>query len=121
MDGIAHAAWAEGYASATGRRLADTRLITLHVGNGCSGRGPPAGPGGGHVRELYAVCTGREWRGLQLDPERHTTAVGLAAGRAARMSHDTARLAASVVAADEEPWIARETLQCVQHANHPQR
>ena len=117
------AALAEGYAGTTGQRLADTRLITLHVGHGCSGRGPPVGAGGGHVRGLSAVGTGREWCGLQLDPERHATTVDLAARRAARISHDNARLVASVVAAaaDEAPRITRETVRGVPHANQLQR
>lgn len=36
FHGIAHASLADGYARTTGQRLADTRLITLHLGNGCS-------------------------------------------------------------------------------------
>lgn len=36
FHGIAHASLAAGYAAATGRRLDRVRLITLHLGNGCS-------------------------------------------------------------------------------------
>jgi acetate kinase len=59
------------------------------------------------------ICAGMTWCGLRLDPELNTAAVGLAAGNAARISQDDASLAAYVAAADEEIWIARETVQCV--------
>ena len=36
FHGIAHASLANGYAVGTGRRLDETRLITLQLGNGCS-------------------------------------------------------------------------------------
>ena len=36
FHGLAHASLAAGYARATGRPLAETRLITLQLGNGCS-------------------------------------------------------------------------------------
>ncbi len=36
FHGIAHASLAAGYAAFTGRPLEGTRLITLHLGNGCS-------------------------------------------------------------------------------------
>lgn len=36
FHGTAHASLAAGYAKAAGRRLEDVRLVTLHLGNGCS-------------------------------------------------------------------------------------
>jgi acetate kinase len=48
-----------------------------------------------------------------LDPDFNRAAVGLALGRAVKISEDGSRLAAYVVAADEETWIARETVRCV--------
>ncbi len=36
FHGLAHASAAAAYAEAAGRRLADTKLVTLHLGNGCS-------------------------------------------------------------------------------------
>ena len=36
FHGIAHRSLVKGYAAATGKSLADTKLITLHLGNGCS-------------------------------------------------------------------------------------
>jgi acetate kinase len=54
-----------------------------------------------------------EWCGLRLDPDFNRAAVGLAPGRAAKITVDGSRLASYVVAADEETWIARETVQCV--------
>ena len=59
------------------------------------------------------ICKKMEWCGLRLDPDFNRAAVGLAPGRAAKISEDGSRLAAYVVAADEETWIARETVQCV--------
>ncbi|MCS6925074.1 MAG: acetate kinase [Candidatus Binatia bacterium] len=69
---------------------------------------------GEHAPSIRArICAGMEWCGLWLDPDRNAAAVGLPAGSAARISGDEARLAAYVVAADEETWIARETVQCL--------
>ena len=63
------------------------------------------------VRER--ICRDMEWCGLTLSPDRNRAAVGLPPGRAAKISTDESRLAAYVVAADEETWIARETVRCV--------
>ena len=52
--------------------------------------------------------------GLMLDLDRNGRAVGLSPGHAALISSDTSRPAAYVVAADEETWIAMETVRCVQ-------
>ena len=59
------------------------------------------------------ICRNMEWCGLRLDLEFNRAAVGLAPGHAAKISVDGSRLAAYVVAADEESWIARETVRCV--------
>ena len=60
------------------------------------------------------ICAGMEWCGLLLDAERNKAVVHLPPGSAARISHDGATVAAYVVADDEETWIARETVRCVQ-------
>jgi len=62
------------------------------------------------------ICQNMGWCGLKLDRDRNRAAVGLAPGRAARISTDESRLGAYVVAADEESWIARETVRCVRAA-----
>ena len=54
-----------------------------------------------------------EWCGLKLHADRNRAAIGLAPGHAAKISMDESRLEAYVVAADEETWIARETVRCV--------
>jgi acetate kinase len=63
------------------------------------------------------ICKKMEWCGLRLDPDFNRAAIGLAPGRAAKISVDGSRLAAYVVAADEETWIARETVRCVRGAS----
>ena len=59
------------------------------------------------------ICQNMEWCGLEFSRDLNRAAVGLAPGRAAKISADGSRLAAYVVAADEETWIARETVRCV--------
>jgi len=69
---------------------------------------------GEHASEIRArICDGMDWCGLVLDGERNEKAAGLPAGSAARISRDDARLGAYVVAADEEGWIARDTVACL--------
>lgn len=63
------------------------------------------------VRER--ICRNMEWCGLELSRDRNRATVGLAPGRAAQISADGSRVAVYVVAADEETWIARETVRCV--------
>jgi acetate kinase len=63
------------------------------------------------VRER--ICRNMEWCGLTLALDRNRQAVGLATGSAGRISTDESRLAAYVVAVDEETWIAKETARCV--------
>jgi acetate kinase len=65
---------------------------------------------GEHSPEVRArICAGMDWCGLRLDPARNAAAVG-AEGC---ISPPTAVLKAYVIAADEEPIIARETASCV--------
>ncbi len=59
------------------------------------------------------ICRNLKWCGLELNRDFNRATVGLAPGRAAQISVDGSRLAAYVVAADEEDWIARETVRCV--------
>ncbi len=59
------------------------------------------------------ICRKMEWCGLMLNPVRNQAAVGLSPGHAAKISTDESRLAAYVVAADEETWIAKETVRCL--------
>jgi acetate kinase len=59
------------------------------------------------------ICKKMEWCGLRLDPDFNRAAIGLAPGCAAKITVDGSRLAAYVVASDEETWIARETVRCV--------
>jgi acetate kinase len=61
------------------------------------------------------ICQGMEWCGLKLNRDRNRAAVGLKPGRAAKISMDESWPAAYVVAADEETWIARETVRCVRN------
>lgn len=59
------------------------------------------------------ICQNMKWCGLELNRDLNRAAVGLAPGHAAKISTDGSRLAAYVVATDEESWIARETVRCV--------
>jgi len=59
------------------------------------------------------ICRNLKWCGLEINRDLNRAAVGLAPGRAAKISMDGSRLTAYVVAADEESWIARETVRCV--------
>ncbi len=59
------------------------------------------------------VCEGMEWCGLILDPDRNRACIGLAQGTASEISQEGALIRAYVVAADEETWIAKETVKCL--------
>ena len=59
------------------------------------------------------ICRSMKWCGLELNSDLNRAAVGLAPGRAAKISVEGSRLAAYVVPVDEESWIARETVRCV--------
>jgi acetate kinase len=54
-----------------------------------------------------------KWCGLELNLDLNRVVVGLVPGRAEKISVDGSRLAAYVVPADEESWIAKETVRCV--------
>lgn len=72
---------------------------------------------GEHAPEIRErICANLDWYGLMLSPDRNRAAVGLRAGSAAKISTDESRLAAYVVAADEETWIATETVRCLREA-----
>jgi acetate kinase len=73
---------------------------------------------GENAPEIRArICNTMEWCGLRLNPDRNRAAAGLAPGCAAKISEDESGLAAYVVAADEETWIAWETVRCVRGAS----
>jgi acetate kinase len=55
------------------------------------------------------ICTGMDWCGLVLDPERNAAAVGIEA----RISANNAGVAAQVIPVDEAAIIVRETLACL--------
>jgi acetate kinase len=59
------------------------------------------------------ICQNMKWCSLELNRDLNRAAVGLAPGHATKISVDGSRLATYVVAADEESWIARETVRCV--------
>ena len=59
------------------------------------------------------ICEGMKWCGLRLDPARNRAATGLQPGNVVRISKEGSGLAAYVGAADEESWIARETVHCL--------
>jgi len=63
------------------------------------------------------ICQNMKWCGLELNRDLNRAAVGLVPGRAAKITVVGSRLAAYVVAADEETWIARETVRCVRGAS----
>ena len=57
------------------------------------------------------ICKGLEWMGIDLDPERNGSAGAEAGGR---ISTDSSRLAAYVIATDEELLIARDTVRAME-------
>ncbi len=59
------------------------------------------------------ICEGMGWCGLQLDEEKNLAAVGLRPGHVANITKENSSLNAYVVAADEETWIAQETMRCL--------
>ena len=63
------------------------------------------------------ICEGMGWCGLQLDEGKNNAAVGLQPGHVAIISKGNSSLDAYVVAADEETWIARETVRCLKETN----
>lgn len=59
------------------------------------------------------ICRNMKWCGLELNRELNQAAVRFAPGHAAKISMEGSRLPAYMVAADEEDWIARETVRCL--------
>ena len=74
------------------------------------------GEGSSEIRAC--ICEGMEWCGLRLDHDRNSGAVGLLPGAAAQINQNGSSLNAYVVSTDEETWIARETVRCVQAGNN---
>jgi acetate kinase len=65
---------------------------------------------GEHAPEVRTrICTGMEWCGLVLDPERNAAAVG----REGCLTTDGAPLPAYVIQADEERVIAQDVMECL--------
>ena len=62
------------------------------------------------------ICRNMEWCGLELSRDRNRATIGLPSGHAAQISADGSRIAVYVVAADEETWIAMETVRCIKSA-----
>jgi acetate kinase len=60
------------------------------------------------------ICEGMEWCGLRLNSARNRAAIGLQLGQVTHISEDGYPLKVYVVPADEETWIARETVKCLQ-------
>jgi acetate kinase len=60
------------------------------------------------------ICDGMEWCGLRLESGRNRAAIGLKPGQVTYISEDGYPLKVYVVPADEETWIARETVKCLQ-------
>ena len=60
------------------------------------------------------ICEGMEWCGLRLSSARNRAAIGLQPGQVAQISEEGFSPKVYVVAADEETWIARETVKCLQ-------
>jgi acetate kinase len=60
------------------------------------------------------ICDGMEWCGLRLESGRNRAAIGLQPGQVTHISEDGYPLKVYVVPADEETWIARETVKCLQ-------
>jgi acetate kinase len=61
------------------------------------------------------ICTGLDWMGVELDPDRNLTCVG----QEGVISKDGSRLSVHVIPTDEELLIARDTVRAVHGA--PQR
>ena len=57
------------------------------------------------------ICKGLEWIGIELDQERNNSAGAEVGGR---ISTDSSRLAAFVIATDEELLIARDTVRAME-------
>ena len=60
------------------------------------------------------ICEGMEWCGIRLSAARNRAAIGLQPGQVTQISEEGVSPKVYVVAADEETWIARETVRCLQ-------
>jgi acetate kinase len=60
------------------------------------------------------ICEGMDWCGLQLDERKNAGTIEPPTGSITRISTEGSALPAYVTAVDEETWIARETLNCLQ-------
>jgi acetate kinase len=67
------------------------------------------------------ICEGMDWCGLRLDEGKNRGAIELSAGSATCISADGSALPVYVTAVDEETWIAREILRCLQDQEGGQR
>lgn len=63
------------------------------------------------------ICQGFEWCGLEMDTDKNLAAVGLSPGEGASITKEGSSLEAFVIPADEETWIAKETVRCLQSGN----
>jgi acetate kinase len=62
------------------------------------------------------ICTGLEWIGVELDPERNEVALN---GATAEIGRDGSRVRAFVIPTDEELLIARDTVRVLEGAPLP--
>ena len=60
------------------------------------------------------ICHDMEWCGVRFDGERNAAAIDVAPGAGAQISTADSSVGVYVVAADEECWIARETVRCLE-------
>lgn len=67
------------------------------------------------------ICREMDWCGLRLDPNRNVKTTSLPAGSARRISPDGVALPVYVAGVDEETWIARETMRCLEDKEDVQR
>ncbi len=74
-----------------------------------------AGIGENSAEIRSRICTGMEWAGLRLDPQRNETA----SGTEAQITTDDSKLKAFVIPTDEELLIARDTVRCIAGEQHP--
>jgi len=61
------------------------------------------------------ICTGMEWAGLHIDPQKNQATVG----REGRISTEDSKLLAYAIPTDEELLIARDTLRVIQGEPQP--
>jgi acetate kinase len=72
---------------------------------------------GEHAASIRArICEGMDWCGLVIDKDRNEAATQVLPGGGMRISPDRVAIPAYVISADEETWIAHETVACL-HAS----